>query len=124
MAVRSVVQREIIEVPFLLPDGSNKRHPALVVSVPDLQQEEDGLFYAVLISTKNHHSRYTLEIKPEDIVSDNKLLHQSYFVTHMVTYFLCRDVTKRLGCFVSKSRFNEVVEAVIDNVFGDPLDES
>lgn len=124
MAVRSVVQREIIEVPFLLPDGSNKRHPALVISVPDLQQEEDGLFYAVLISTKNHHPRYTLEIKPEDIVSDNNLLHKSYFVTHMVTYFLCRDVTKRLGCFVSKSRFNEVVEAVIDNIFGNPLDES
>lgn len=124
MVVKRVFQREIVEVPFLLPDGSNKHHPALVVSIPELQEEEDSMFYAVLISTKNHHPRYTIEIKPEDIVSENKLLHQSYFVTHIISYFLCRDITKRLGCFVSKSRFNEVVETVIDNIFGDPLDES
>ena len=124
MVVKNVFQREIVEVPFFLPDGSNKRHPALVVSVPDLQQDEDGLFYAVLISTKCHHPHYALEIKPEDIVSDNKLQRQSYFVTHIMTYFLCRDVTKRLDCFVSKARFNEVVDAVINNIFGEPLDES
>ncbi len=124
MVVKQVYQREIVEVPFLLPDGSNKIHPALVVSLPDLQQEEEGLFYAVLISSKYHHPRYAIEIKPEDIISDNKLQKKSYFVTHIVSYFLCRDVTKRLGSFVSKSRFNEVVEAVIDNIFGDPLDES
>ncbi len=124
MVVKQVYQREIVEVPFLLPDGSNKIHPVLVVSVPDLQQEEDSLFYAVLISSKNHHPRYALEIRPEDIISESKLQKKSYFVTHIITYFLCRDVTKRLGCFVSKSRFNEVVETVIDNIFGDPLDES
>lgn len=123
MVVKRVYQREIVEVPFLLPDGSNKTHPALIVSVSDLQEEEDGMFYAVLISTKNHHPRYTIEIKPEDIVSENKLQQKSYFVTHILTYFLCRDVTKRLGCFVSKSRFNEVVETVIDNIFGDPIEE-
>lgn len=55
MAVTCVKQREIVEVPFVLPDGSIKPHPALVISREDLQDYEDGLFYAVLVSTKNHY---------------------------------------------------------------------
>lgn len=70
MAIKSVNQREIIEVPYLLPDGKIKNHPALVVSVPELQEKEDGMFYAVLISTENFHPEYTIEIKPEDIVDE------------------------------------------------------
>lgn len=122
MALRSVFQREIIEVPFLLPDGSFKVHPALVVSVPDLQEEEDGLFYAVLISSKNHHPKYTIEIRPEDIVDGTLMDKKSYFVTHIITYFLSRDVIRRKGFFVTKTRFNEVVDSVINNIFGDPLE--
>ena len=121
MAVNSVYQREIIEVPYLLPDGSFKVHPALVVSVPEVQQEEEGLFYAVLISTKNLHPKYTIEILPEDIVNQPVLERKSYFVTHILTYFLCRDVIQRKGFFVTKSRFNEVVDIVISNIFGSPV---
>ncbi len=47
MAVTQVYQREIVEVPFVLPDGKVLPHPALVVSCDDLQQIETGLFYAV-----------------------------------------------------------------------------
>lgn len=107
-----------------MPDGSNKIHPALVVSVTDLQEKEDGLFYAVLISTENFHPEYTIEIRPEDIVNEFGMESKSYFVTHIVTYFLCRDITKRKGSFVTRSKFNEVVDAVINNIFGDPLEES
>ncbi len=122
MAIRTVFQREIIEVPYLLPDGSVKNHPALVVSVPELQEIENGLFYAVLISTKNHHPEYTIEIKPEDIIDEYNFESKSYFVTHIVTYFLCRDVIQRMGSFVTKKRFNEVVDTVINNIFGLPIE--
>lgn len=124
MAVGTLFQREIIEVPYLLPDGSLKNHPALVVSVPDLQEVEDGLFYTVLISTKNHHPEYTIEIRPEDIIDEYNFESKSYFVTHIVTYFLNRDVIQRKGIFVTKRRFNEVVDAVINNIFGLPIDEN
>ena len=117
-----VFQREIVEVPFLLPDGSVKNHPALVVSVPELQEEEEGLFYAVLISTKNHHPKYTIEIKPEDIINQPIIERKSYFVTHIITYFLSRDIIQRKGYFVTKSKFNDVVDIVISNIFGEPLD--
>lgn len=122
MAIKSVNQREIIEVPYLLPDGNIKNHPALVVSVPELQEKEDGMFYAVLISTENFHPEYTIEIKPEDIVDEYNMQKKSYFVTHIVTYFLCRDIIQRKGAFVTQSKFNEVVDAVINNIFGPPID--
>ena len=123
MAMTPVFQREIVEVPFLLPDGAVKNHPALVVSVPELQEEEDGLFYAVLISTKNHHPKYTIEIKADDIVNQPVMERKSYFVTHIITYFLTRDIIQRKGYFVTKSKFNEVVDTVINNIFGDPINE-
>lgn len=47
---------------------------------------------------------------------------KSYFVTHIVTYFLCRDIIQRKGAFVTQSKFNEVVDAVINNIFGPPID--
>ena len=52
MALMNVEQREIVEVPFLMPDGSILPHPALVISKNELQQDEEGMFYAVLVSTK------------------------------------------------------------------------
>jgi len=62
MAVNRVFQREIVEVPYQLPDGSIKPHMALVLSTDKLQEAEDGLFYAVLISSKNINPEFTLEI--------------------------------------------------------------
>lgn len=64
MAVTRVNQGEIVEVPFELPDGSILPHPALVLSNEYLQDYEDGLFYAVLISTKIiiQNSQYQLRI--------------------------------------------------------------
>lgn len=64
MAVTRVNQGEIVEVPFELPDGSILPHPALVISNEYLQDYEDGLFYAVLISTKIIilNSQYQLRI--------------------------------------------------------------
>ena len=63
MAVNRVSQREIVEVPFQLPDGTIKPHMALVLSTEKLLYAEDGMFYAVLISSKNINSEFTMEIQ-------------------------------------------------------------
>ena len=42
MAIKRVFQREIIEVPFSLPDGHILVHPALVLSSEELQDYEDA----------------------------------------------------------------------------------
>lgn len=65
MAVTRVEQREIEEVPFVMPDGQVLPHPALVISRDELQEDEDGMFYAVLISSKNHIPEYTIPIQNE-----------------------------------------------------------
>ena len=63
MAVAQVHQREIVEVPFTLPDGQILPHPALVLSCDDLQNVEQGMFYAVLISSKNHYPQLTIPFR-------------------------------------------------------------
>jgi hypothetical protein len=56
MAVSTICQREIVEVSFILPGNQIKNHPALVLSTKKLSDAESGMFYAVLISTKQLNS--------------------------------------------------------------------
>lgn len=63
MAVKQVRYGEIVEVTFKFPGEGYKVHPALVLSGSNLQEDEEGMFYAVLISSKNHNPQYTMEIK-------------------------------------------------------------
>ena len=85
MAITNVEQREIVEIPFTMPDGSILPHPALVISRNELQVDEDGMFYAVLISTKNYHPEYTIRIEDEWL--NKPMGRQSYFITHLVNMF-------------------------------------
>lgn len=80
------------------------------------------MFYAVLISSKNIHPEYTIEISDEDIVgSIGSMTKKSHFVTHFIAYFTLNDIVSRRGQFVRKDKFNEVVGSIIDNIFGDEL---
>ena len=44
---------------------------------------------------------------------------KSYFVTHFIAYFTLNDIVSRRSQFVRKDKFNEVVNTIIDNIFGD-----
>ena len=46
-------QRDIVEVSFLFPDGTFKPHPAIIVSNDELQEDEEGIFYLVLITSND-----------------------------------------------------------------------
>jgi len=114
MAVAQVHQREIVEVPFSLPDGQILPHPALVISCDDLQSIEPGMFYAVLISTKNHYPELTIPIQNEWLSSP--LSQQSYFVTHIVCQFNCDDVIARHNCFLRQPYFDQVIDHIIGTI--------
>ena len=114
MTVAQVHQREIVEVPFSLPDGDILPHPALVISCDDLQNVEPGFFYAVLISTKNHHPELTIPIQSELLSSP--LSQQSYFVTHIVGQFNCDDVINRHNCFMRQPYFDQVIDKIIGTI--------
>ena len=115
MAVSIVRPGEIVEVPFLLPGGEFKAHPALVVSPTRLQDDEDGLFYAVLISTKNHNPQYTIELKNEWL--NKPMLRQSYFVTHIMSSFKTADVYSSHNVFVKSEYFDRILEKTFLSIF-------
>ena len=111
MAVAQVHQREIVEVPFTLPDGQVLPHPALVLSCDDLQNVEPGMFYAVLISSKNHYPQLTIPIQNEWL--STPLTKASYFVTHIVSMFNVEDVIAH----------HNVVDRIIANIVDGDWDE-
>lgn len=115
MAVDQVYQREIVEVYYRTPEGEVKIHPALVLSTDRLFNKEKGMFYAVLISTKNYHQEYTMKIENEWL--NKPLEKESYFVTHIVTFFKCEDVSQRRGTYIKSDYFYKVLEKIIDSMF-------
>lgn len=117
-----VHQREIVEVSFKFLNGRDLVHPALVISPDELQLSEPEMFYAVLISSKNIHPELTLEIKPEDIQGKG-MDKKSYIVTHFLAYFTTDQVISKKNQFVSINKFNEIVDTIINNIFGDPLED-
>ena len=114
MVVNEVCQREIVEVPFYFPDGKVLSHPALVISCDDLQIVEPGLFYAVLVSSKNIIPELTIPIQSKWL--STPLPKASYFVTHIVNSFNVEDVVSRHNCFLRQPYFDQVVEKIIANI--------
>ena len=115
MAIR-VHQREIVEVAYPLPDGSTLVHPALIISRDEIQDYEDGLFYAVLISSKNHYPELTIPIKDEWL--HKPLSKKSYFVTHIIAPFTAEQVMNRNNNFIKSIYFEPLIDHIISNVVG------
>ena len=102
-------------MPYQLPDGSIKPHMALVLSTKKLQLAEDGMFYAVLISSKNLNPEFTMEIQSEWL--SKPLTKRSYFVTHIVTYYRTDEVTQSFNNFVKAQYFDAIMNKVILSMF-------
>ena len=115
MAVKSVHYGEIVEVTFKFPNEGYKVHPALVVSGSELQKDEDGMFYAVLISSKNHSPKYTLELKDEWLT--RPMPKHSYFVTHFMTYFSPDEVTQSYRTSVKSKYMDAILCKVVKSIF-------
>ncbi len=120
MAVVKVHYGEIVEESFRLPDGSYKVHPALVLSTSSLQDAEEGMFYAVLISSKNYHPQFTLEIKNEWLT--RPMLKSSFFITHFMTYFTPDDVTQSYRISVKSKYMDGIISKTIHSIFGWQVD--
>jgi len=115
MAVKNVHYGEIVEVTFKFPGEGYKVHPALVISGKDLQDDEEGMFYAVLISSKNYSPKYTLELKDEWLT--RPMPKQSYFVTHFMSYFNPDEVSQSYRTSVKSEYMDAVICKVIKSIF-------
>ena len=106
---------EIVEVNFYFPTQAKYLpHPALVISTAELFEEEE-MFYAVLLSSKNLLPQYTIAIKPEWLSKPERA--KGYFVTHMVSMCSMRDVSKRSNTFLKPQYFDLVKTKIISSIF-------
>lgn len=118
MAVKHVNQRQIVLVDWIFPDKNGLHiHPAIVVSDSKLQDDE-GMFYAVLVSSADHHSEYTVRLTNNDLNGSDKLDHDSYVVTHFMTYFELRHIKKVMNAFVNVEKFEEIQNKIIKSIMG------
>ena len=109
-------QRDVVEVNFLFPDGTLKIHPAIIVSNDELQKDEDGLVYLVLIS-----SNTTINPQYSYPLSNDMLLSHSFdkpcsVKCQIIAGYTDRDIYRRLGA-IKEVYFNEIVDKVIASVF-------
>ena len=120
MAVKGVHYGEIVEVTFKFPGEGYKVHPALVISGKELQKDEEGMFYAVLISSKNYSPKYTIELKDEWLT--RPLYKQSYFVTHFMAYFNPEEVSQSYRTSVKSKYMDGILSKVINSIFEIDID--
>lgn len=110
-----VKQGEIIEVDFMLPDDTTKKHPALVVSNV-IHDAQGDFIYAILISSKNINPQYTIEITPDMLTKPMR--KQSYFVTHILDKFPESFITRQNNNFIKPEYFDSVLQRIVMNIFG------
>ena len=90
-------QRDIVEVSFLFPDGTFKPHPAIIVSNDQLQEDEDGMFYLVLITSNDWlNPQYSYPLS-DDMVDGFT------FAKPSVTVFVPPSVSVAVACAVIRS---------------------
>ena len=113
-----VNQRQIVWLDWKFPDQDGLHlHPAIVVSDSKLQDDEE-MFYAVLISSADRFSEYTVKLTNDDLKGPDKLDHDSYVVTHFMTYFELRHIEKAMNAFVAEEKFEEIQNKIIKNIMG------
>lgn len=109
-------QKDIVEVNFLFPDGTFKPHPAIIVSNDELQEDEDGMFYLVLITSNDWlNPQYSYPLS-DDMVDGFIFSKPSIVKCQILTGNIERDVNRRLGSIKQKF-FDEIVDKIINSIF-------
>jgi len=71
--------------------------------------------YAVLISTKNHNPQYTIELKNEWL--NKPMLRQSFFVTHIMSFFKTSEVLVSHNVYVKPQYFDMILQKTFYSIF-------
>lgn len=121
MAVKDVHAGEIVDVDFYFADKDETlHHPGVVVSTDALKDDEDGMVYVLLISTKKIHPKYTVQITDEMVT--RPLGKTSYFVTHFLMYFSLEEINFSYGRAVRQPYLDQIVCKTIHSIFGWDID--
>jgi len=109
-------QKDIVEVNFQFADGTFKAHPAIIVSNDDLQEDEYGLMYLVLITSNrilNQQYAYPLS---DEMVDGFTFSKPSCVKCQIIAGYVERDVLRRIGT-IKDQYFDEIVDKIIESIF-------
>lgn len=109
-------QRDIVEVGFVFPDGKIKPHPAIIVSNDQLQIDEDGTLYLVLITSNDWiNPQYSFPLT-DDMVVNHSFSKPSVVKCQIIAGFTQRDIIRRISS-IKEPYFNLIVDKIIDSIF-------
>ncbi len=96
-----------------MPDGTLKRHPALVISNSEVHEVED-IFYALMISSKPLPDQFAYSLT-DDMVT-KPLSKKSYVKCQLIQSYTEDEIIRRHGKIKLKY-LQEVKELLMSNVF-------
>ena len=107
-------QRDVVEINFLMPDGKMKPHMAVLFSNDDLQENDEGTIYLVLITSKS----YTDYVFPVSNEMFNNIVFpkQSYIACHIISGYKASHIVRKVGD-MKPVPFNKMVDKIIDSIF-------
>ena len=108
-----VSQRDIVEVNFELPGGKFKTHPALVISNQNVHDEED-IFYALMISTKQYNDEFTYELTNSMLTKP--LSKTSFVKCQLLQSYTAEEVLSKIST-VKTQYFEEIKRTIFETVF-------
>ena len=91
-------------------------HPAIIVSNDQLQEDEDGMFYLVLITSNDWlNPQYSYPLSDE-MVDGFTFSKPSLVKCQIITGNIERDVQRRLGS-IKQKYFDEIVDKIVESIF-------
>lgn len=114
----SISQRDVVEVPFNLPQGIIN-HPVIVLSNDDAIQREDS-FIGVMMTSQNFDDEYSFVLSSEMLNKPfpKKQIHCEVRL-HLIGYFQSIHVIKNsnYNTQIKKTYFDQIIKQINELVF-------
>lgn len=111
-----ISQRDIVEVPFNLPQGV-MNHPAIVLSVTEAIEQEEA-FIAVMLTTDDTEDQYSFEIRKGMLNKDMPKKCQARL--HLISFFKASQIipNSNLNYQIRHDRFKDLIKRINQVTFG------
>jgi len=81
-----------------------------------LQEDEDGMFYLVLITSNDRINMQYSYLLTDEMVNGFSFSKPSLVKCQIITGNIERDVTRRLGS-IKQEYFDEIVDKIVESIF-------
>lgn len=111
-------KRQIIEVFFPLKDG-DKKHPAVILSEPQVFVQE-AYYICAMITSSKVRDQFSLVLNDGD--TTKHFSKKSQVRIHLITQIFEEDIVKTMPInYMKVESFNRLIDHIDENVFGLPF---